>query len=243
MKEKSQAEKNAEEKQITLLSTALSEAVNANGHWLNASGKSYPRFYPKGVSVSPFNALFMTLHSDRNGSKTNLFTLYNEAKARGAAVREHEQGVPFIFYNWNKYVNRNNPEETISRATYQALDDEQKKQYKGVHNREIRTLFNIDQTTLPYVDKESYGDALKEHGSAVERGYGETEERRLRNRFNDFLQKMRDNLVAIRNDASGVAHYETDKDAVYLPRQREFEHYNDYVQEALRQIVSATGHQ
>lgn len=243
MKEKSQAEKNAEEKQITLLSTALSEAVNANGHWLNASGKSYPRFYPKGVSVSPFNALFMTLHSDRNGSKTNLFTLYNEAKARGAAVREHEQGVPFIFYNWNKYVNRNNPDEIISRATYQTLDDEQKKQYKGVHNREIRTLFNIDQTTLPYVDKEGYGDALKEHGNAVERGYGETEERRLRNRFNDFLQKMRDNLVAIRNDASGVAHYETDKDAVYLPRQREFEHYNDYVQEALRQIVSATGHQ
>ena len=28
-----------------------------------------------------------------------------------------------------------------------------------------------------------------------------------------------------------------------MPRQREFEHYHDYVQEALRQIVSATGHQ
>ena len=51
MKEKSQIEKKAEEKQITLLSTALSEASNAGGHWLNASGKGYPRFYPKGVSV------------------------------------------------------------------------------------------------------------------------------------------------------------------------------------------------
>lgn len=243
MKEKSQAEKNAEEKQIALLSTALSAAANANGHWLNATGKSYPRFYPQGVSVSPFNALFMTLHSDRNGSKTNLFTLYNEAKARGAAVREHEQGVPFIFYNWNKYVNRNNPEEIISRSTYQSLDDEQKKQYKGLHNREIRTLFNIDQTTLPYVDKEGYEDVLKEHGSAEERGYGEAEERRLRNRFNEFLKHMNDNLVKVRSDASGVPHYETDKDAVYLPRQKEFGHYNDYVQEALRQIVSATGHQ
>ena len=39
MKEKSQIEKKAEEKQITLLSTALSEASNAGGHWLNASGK------------------------------------------------------------------------------------------------------------------------------------------------------------------------------------------------------------
>ena len=43
MKEKSQIEKKAEEKQITLLSTALSEASNAGGHWLNASGKGYPR--------------------------------------------------------------------------------------------------------------------------------------------------------------------------------------------------------
>ena len=46
MKEKSQIEKKAEEKQITLLSTALSEASNAGGHWLNASGKGYPRLYP-----------------------------------------------------------------------------------------------------------------------------------------------------------------------------------------------------
>ena len=104
MKEKSQIEKNAEEKQIALLSTALREASNAGGHWLNASGKRFPRLYPRGVSASPFNALFMALHSDKNGCKTNLFTLYSDAKVRGAAVREHEQGVPFLFYNWNKYV-------------------------------------------------------------------------------------------------------------------------------------------
>ena len=122
MKEKSTIEKNAEERQIALLSTALSEASNAGGHWLNASGKGYPRLYPNGVSASPFNALFMALHSDRNGCKTNLFTLYSEAKARGTSVREHEQGVPFLFYNWNKYVNRNNPEEIISREAYLEFD-------------------------------------------------------------------------------------------------------------------------
>ena len=105
MKEKSQIEKNAEERQIELLSTALNEASNAGGHWLNATGKGFPKFYPKGVAVSPFNGLFMALHSDRNGCKTNLFTLYSDAKARGTSVREHEQGVPFLFYNWNKYAN------------------------------------------------------------------------------------------------------------------------------------------
>ena len=243
MKEKSQIEKNAEERQIELLSTALNEASNAGGHWLNATGKGFPKFYPKGVAVSPFNGLFMALHSDRNGCKTNLFTLYSDAKARGTSVREHEQGVPFLFYNWNKYVHRNNPEDIISRDAYLKLDEEVQKQYKGIHNREIRTLFNIDQTTLPYVDKETYDAVLQKDGSAVERGYSETDERRLHIRFNDFLLKMRDNLVPVRSDGSGMPHYETDRDAVYMPRQRNFEHYNDYVQEALRQIVSATGHQ
>ena len=243
MKEKSQIEKNAQEKQVYLLSSALDEAANIGGHWLNVPGKGYPKFYPKGVAVSPFNGLFMALHSDRNGCKTNLFTLYSDAKARGTAVREHEQGVPFLFYNWNKYVHRNNPEDIISREAYLKLDEEVRKQYKGVHNREIRTLFNIDQTTFPYVDKEAYDSVLLKDGSAVERGYSEADERRLHGRFNGFLLKMRDNLVPVRSDGSGMPHYETDKDAVYMPRLRDFEHYNDYVQEALRQIVSATGHQ
>ena len=243
MKEKSQMEKKAGEKQVALLSAALSEATNVGGHWLNASGKGYPRFYPKGVAVSAFNALFMALHSDKNGCKANLFTLFSDAKAQGAAVREHEQGVPFLFYNWNKYVHRNDPERIISREEYIKLDEDEQKQYKGVHNREIRTLFNIDQTTLPYVDKERYEAAVQRYGSAAERGYTEADKRRLHVRFNDFLLKMRDNLVPVRSDGSGMPHYETDKDAVYMPRQRDFEHYNDYVQEALRQIVSATGHQ
>ena len=243
MKEKSKIEKNAEERQISLLSTALGEALKANGYWLNASGKRYPRLYPHGVSASPFNALFMALHSDRNGCNTNLFTLFSDAKARGTSVREHEQGVPFLYYNWNKYVHRNNPEEFINRGTYLTLDDEQKKQYKGVHNREIRTLFNIDQTTFPHVDEEAYRAVLQQDGNAMERGYSEADTRRMHIRFNDFLLKMRDNLVPVRYDGSGMPHYETDKDAVYMPRQKNFDHYNDYVQETLRQIVSATGHQ
>ena len=212
------------------------------GHWLNASGKGYPRFYPKGVSVSAFNALFMTLHSDKNGCKTT--------SSRYSAMPRHKEprcvrmSKAFHFvYNWNKYVHRNNPEQVISRDDYMKLYEEEQKLYKGVHNREIRTLFNIDQTTLPYVDKERYETTLRRYGSAVERGYTEADNRRLHIQFNDFLLRMRDNLVPVRLDGSGVPHYETDKDAVYMPRQREFRHYHDYIQEALRQIVSATGHQ
>ena len=75
------------------------------------------------------------------------------------------------------------------------LYEEEQKLYKGVHNREIRTLFNIDQTTLPYVDKERYETTLRRYGSAVERGYTEADNRRLHIQFNDFLLRMRDNLV------------------------------------------------
>ena len=243
MKEKSQFEKNAADKQVELLTEALNGAVSAGGHWLNATGKGYPKFYPKGVAVSPFNALFMALHSDKTGSKTNLFTLYSEAKARGESVREHEKGVPFLFYNWNKYVNRNNPNDIISRNDYQQLPPEERNRYKGIHNREIRTLFTIDQTLLPLVDKNVYETLVQKHGNSVEQGFGEKELRELRPRFNAFVQAISKNMVPVRTDGSGVAHYDSQKDAVYIPRQKDFEHYTDYAQETLRQIIAATGHQ
>jgi hypothetical protein len=40
-----------------------------------------------------------------------------------------------------------------------------------------------------------------------------------------------------------VAHYSTGKDAVFIPEQRLFGSYGEYVQELMRQVVSATGHQ
>ena len=233
MKEKSQFEKNAADKQVELLSGALNGAVSAGGHWLNATGKCYPKFYPAGVAVSPFNALFMALHSDKNGCKSNLFTLFSEAKARGESVKEHEKGVPFLFYNWNKYVNRNNPNEVISRDDYQKLSPEEKNRYKGVHNREIRTLFNIDQTLLPHVDRKAYDDALAKYGNSVEEGFGEKELRELRPKFNAFVQSISRNLAPVRTDGSGVAHYDSQKDAIYIPRQKDFAHYTDYAQETI----------
>ena len=243
MKEKSDYEKRAAEKQVSLLTEALTSAVNANGHWLNASGKLYPKLYPKGFSVSPFNAVVLALDSDTKGCKSNLFTQFSEAKARGESVREHEKGVPFLFYNWNKYVNRNHPDDVITKEAYAALSDQDKQQYKGVKNREIRVLFNIDQTLLPMANEAAYATALKKDGTTEDRGYGDKEDKQLHGRVSGFLQKMKDNLVNVRQDGTGVAHYDTEKDVIYLPRQRDFEHYNDYVQEMMRQLVSATGHQ
>ncbi|MCI7399859.1 MAG: zincin-like metallopeptidase domain-containing protein, partial [Prevotella sp.] len=170
-------------------------------------------------------------------------TQFSEAKARGESVREHEKGVPFLYYNWNKYVNRNHPDDVIPKETYAELSEQDKQQYKGVKNREIRVLFNIDQTLLPMANETAYTTALKKDGTMENRGYGDKEDKQLHGRVSGFLQKMKHNLVNVRQDGTGVAHYDTEKDVIYLPRQRDFEHYNDYVQEMMRQLVSATGHQ
>ena len=236
MKEKSAQEKNAAERQVSLITDALSKAAGNNGVWLNEEGKQYPRFYPKGTAVSPFNAMVLGLNSDKNGYATNLYTLFSEAKKRDEAVMAHERGVPFNWYAWNKYVNRHNPEDIIDRKDYQKLSATDQTQYKGIHNREIRVLFNIDQTMLPLKDKEKYEEVVKAN-------VGANEDKALRSQVKDFIQKMKDNLMAVRKDGSGVAHYDTEKDAVYMPKQENFEQYSDYVQEMLRQVVTATGHQ
>lgn len=179
----------------------------------------------------------------RNGYKTNLYTLYNDAKNRGESVREHEKGVPFNWYNWNKYVNRHNPEDIIARKDYLTLPKEEQKQYKGVHNREIRVLFNIDQTLLPMADPKMYEAVLAKDGGEQIKALTPEDDKKLRGHVNEFMQKMRENLVAVRADGSGVAHYDSQKDAIYMPPQNNYAHYNDYVQEMLRQVVSTTGHQ
>lgn len=243
MTEKNPQEKMAAERQVELLSSALDKAVENGGVWLNSKGKTAPRFYKKSVTVSPFNAVMLGLHSDQNGYKTNEYTLFSEAKKRGESVQSKEKGVPFLWYNWAEYVNRHNPDDVISRNDYLKLPKEEQNLYKGIRSREIRTLFNIQQTTLPLVDKETFEKEVKVNGSSVDRGDVGQQQRHLQIAVNQFLLNVRDNLVPIRKDTSGVAHYDTQKDVVYMPVQKNYEHYEDYVRDMVKQIVSATGHQ
>lgn len=241
-KDKSPQEKAAVEREKELLSGALNGAAISGGYWLNASGRTAPRFYPKGPEVSPFNALILGMHADRGGYKTARYFSFNEAKKHGEAVLQGEKGVPFHWYKWEKYVNRNDPSDTMSREDYLQLDKEERKQYKGVRNREIRILFNVDQTTLPDSIPETYRALLENHGGINDRGNLKAEERQLRNAVNHFVAQIKENLVPIRKDATGTPRYDTAKDAVYMPDQKHFSSYPDYVQELVRQVASATGH-
>ena len=243
MKQKNKQEQHAANRQVELLTIALNGAAVSGGYWLNASSKTLPRIYPKGPAVSPFNSLVLGMHADQNGYKTNLYTLFTDAKKRGEAIREHETGAPFLWYRWKEYVNHHNPKDTINREDYLKLPDEEKALYKGIRNREVQTMFNIDQTTLPFIDKDRYEQSVERYGRYEDRKHPKNEEDKLRVVVNNFALRMRDNLVPIRKSATGIVHYDSEKNAVYLPEKKHFGQYNDYVQELMRQVVTATGHQ
>ena len=242
MTEKSQSEQNAAQRQRELLAEALEKARTEGGRLLNTNGKTAPRLYPGDVAVSPFNALVLALHSDRNGYKTDLYTTFSGAKKRDEAVQTGEKGVPFIWYNWNEYQSKADNEQKISREEFNKLSDEDKKGYSPVRNREIRILFNIEQTTLPLSSKEAFEKAVKEDGSAQARGMNGDDDKRTRMDVNSFLQKMAESLVPVRRDGIGIAHYDAARDIVHLPSQKNYADYPEYVQEALRQLITATGH-
>ena len=243
MSERTQTEQNAADRRRELLTEALDRAA-AGGVFLNEQGKASPGIYnsASGTSLSAFNALILALHSDRGGFKTNQYTPFPEAKKRGDNVQAGEKGVPFVWYRWNEFRDRSNAERTISRQEYNALSDEEKKGYAPVRDREIRSLFNIEQTTLPLSDKEAFEAAVKEFGPASVRGESEQEDKKLRMEVNDFLKAIGENLTPIRRDGTGIAHYDSGKDIIHLPAQKHYDTYPEYVQAALRQIVTATGH-
>ena len=234
MSERSQQEKYAAQRQAELLINALENAKSNGGILLNAGGKAMPQVYPKGAMVSAFNSLTLSLHSDANGYKTNLYTLFSESKKRGEGVQSGEKGVPFLWYSWNEYQNKADSNEKISREEYSKLPIEEQSAYKPVREREVRTLFNVEQTTLPSVNKEVFEKLIKDNGTEAERGFTEKEDKQRRISVNAFLLNIKDNLVPIRKDGTGVARYDSNKDLVFIPAQKHFNSYSDYVQEALK---------
>lgn len=203
---------------------------------LNAGQKAMPQFYDKTLRITPVNALVMAMHSDSGEFKTNSYTMFNETHDRNEAVKKGQKGVPFVWQNLNQYVNKDNAEDKISRAEYNSLADAEKAKYKVNPREDVYTVFNIDQTTMSHVHKEEYAKQVEQFGANRP-----TDEKLLRMDVNKFIQSMKDNLVPIRKDATGIAHYDSKKDTLHIPAQKDFPSYADYVQEVTRQIVHATG--
>ncbi len=236
MAEENINKKTGVERQVEVLVAAL-ERANANGGiLLNAGQKAMPQFYDKTLRITPVNALVMAMHSDGGEFKTNSYTMFNETHDRNEAVKKGQKGVPFVWMNLNQYVAKDNAEEKISRNEYNTLTDTDKEKYKVNPREDVYTVFNIDQTTMSHVHKEEYAKQLEQHGAERQK-----DDKQLRMDVNKFIQSMKDNLVAIRKDSTGIAHYDSKKDTLHIPAQKDYPSYADYVQEVSRQIVHATG--
>lgn len=236
MAEENINKKTGAERQAEVLFAALERANKNGGTLLNAWQKAMPQFYDKTLRITPVNALIMAMHSDNGEFKTNSYTMFNETHDRSEAVKKGQKGVPFVWQNLNQYVNKDNAEDKISRAEYNSLADAEKAKYKVNPREDVYTVFNIDQTTMSHVHKEEYAKQVEQFGANRP-----TDEKHLRMDVNKFIQSMKDNLVPIRKDATGIAHYDSKKDTLHIPAQKDFPSYADYVQEVTRQIVHATG--
>ena len=236
MAEENINKKTGAERQAEVLVAALERANKNGGTLLNAGQKAMPQFYDKTLRITPVNALIMAMHSDNGEFKTNSYTMFNETHDRSEAVKKGQKGVPFVWQNLNQYVNKDNAEDKISRAEYNSLADAEKAKYKVNPREDVYTVFNIDQTTMSHVHKEEYAKQVEQFGPNRP-----TDEKLLRMDVNKFIQSMKDNLVPIRKDATGIAHYDSKKDTLHIPAQKDFPSYADYVQEVTRQIVHATG--
>ena len=236
MAEENINKKTGAERQAEVLFAALERANKNGGTLLNAGQKAMPQFYDKTLRITPVNALIMAMHSDNGEFKTNSYTMFNETHDRSEAVKKGQKGVPFVWQNLNQYVNKDNAEDKISRAEYNSLADAEKAKYKVNPREDVYTVFNIDQTTMSHVHKEEYAKQVEQFGANRP-----TDEKLLRMDVNKFIQSMKDNLVPIRKDATGIAHYDSKKDTLHIPAQKDFPSYADYVQEVTRQIVHATG--
>lgn len=236
MAEENSNKKTGAERQAEILVATLERVSKNDGILLNARKKSMPQFYDKTLRITPVNALIMAMHSDNGEFKTNSYTMFNETHDRNEAVKKGQKGVPFVWTNLNQYVAKDNAEEKISRNEYNALSDTDKERYKANPREDVYTVFNIDQTTMSHVHKEEYAKQLELHGTDCP-----IDDKQLRMDVNKFIQSMKENLVPIRKDATGIAHYDSRKDTLHIPAQKDYPSYADYVQEVSRQIVHATG--
>lgn len=224
------------ERQKEVLIEALERAAKENGLFLNTNYKQQPHFYNKELQITPVNSLMMAMHSDNGNFKSNAYTTFQNLQANNAAIRRGQKGVPFIWSNLNEYVEIANPENKITKNSFNKLSEEDKGRYRVNPKENVFTLFNLDQTTLPFVHKDSYKTHINDTGQTAPH-----DEKELRIDINKYIQKMRENLLPIRRDGIGVAHYDANRDLIHIPAQKEFDTYPEYVQAVTREIVRATG--
>lgn len=145
----------------SLLSTALLSAKDNNRVWLNADGKKSPTFHQASWDISPYNQIFMSLNSDKNGYATNVYTTFKHEDS--LAVKKGSESLPYSWTDWSMYKSQGPEPKSITSNQYENLSPEEKEHFKKAPVKYDRKIFNIDQTVLKGANPEQYNAVLKEH--------------------------------------------------------------------------------
>ena len=145
----------------SLLSTALLSAKDNNRVWLNAGGKKSPTFHQASWDVSPYNQIFMSLNSDKNGYATNVYTTFKHEDS--LAVKKGSEPLPYSWTDWSMYKSKGPEPKSITSNQYENLSPDEKEHFMKAPVKYDRKIFNIDQTVLKGANPEQYNAVLKEH--------------------------------------------------------------------------------
>ena len=145
----------------SLLSTALLSAKDNNRVWLNADGKKSPTFHQASWDISPYNQIFMSLNSDKNGYATNVYTTFKHEDS--LAVKKGSESLPYSWTDWSMYKSTGPEPKSITSNQYENLSPDEKEHFKKAPIKYDRKIFNIDQTVLKGANPEQYNAVLKEH--------------------------------------------------------------------------------
>mgnify|MGYP006879982711 CR=1 FL=1 len=110
MTEKNQQEKMAAERQVELFTKAFGKAKEDKWHLAGQQRSQGSWTLPEAFAGISLQCHHLGMHAAQNGLQDQPIYAFSEAKKRGESVQSKEKGVPFLWYNWNEYVNKHNPE-------------------------------------------------------------------------------------------------------------------------------------
>lgn len=194
-KQEEQTKKEEEKKPVShaaLLFAALGLASEKNGVWMNRAQRQPAEFIHSHTPVTAYNSIMMTLNTDANKYKTNVYTFYKSAAENNLPVKRNEESLRFNWVTWD-YQNMMNHDDIITQKKYDTLSDEEKSFYAKHASRVEQHIYNVDQTIMNAKDHEAYGNLVKTKGAP----FVKTEEKTISvlQQYNDYQQKNPDIAV------------------------------------------------
>lgn len=194
-KQEEQAKKEEEKKPVNhaaLLFAALGLASEKNGVWMNRAQRQPAEFIHSHTPVTAYNSIMMTLNTDANKYKTNVYTFYKTAAENNMPVKRNEESLRFNWVNWD-YQNMMNHDDIITQKKYDSLSDEEKSFYAKHASRVVEHIYNVDQTIMNAKDHEAYGNLVKTKGAP----FVKAEEKTISvlQQYNDYQKKYPDMVV------------------------------------------------